>query len=362
MCNRITAVVLTLAILPTPSTWASFQCAASESDLRTAIEETHKKQQNVGLAAAIVQDDQVIFEQYLGLADVDFNVPVDEQTLFGIASITKLYTAVTLLQLRAEERIDLEDIVQEHLPEFPRKPQGDISLEMLALHTSGLPHLQSIRTPDLYATHFETAVEAIGLFADDELLFPPGTKASYSSSNYNLLAAILEKATDDNFKNLVAARIFRPLELSDSSFADVRRPLENRASRYSYYHPWTYAESDELFVVPLWDYSFNMGGGNIVATAIDVARFGVALSKPGLLPPEDLELLQSTDWFGQIDESGRKSLYVSGANPGVQAGLSVIPDNGISAVVLSNTWGHGSRSGEMTQLAARMAQLCAGGQ
>ena len=122
--------------------------------------------------------------------------------------------------------------------------------------------------------------------------------------------------------------------------------------------PWTYAESNELFLVPVWDYSFNTGGGNIVATAADVARFGAALFTPGLLPEEELELLQSTEWFGDVDETGRKFIYVSGANPGLQAGLAIIPDLGISAAVLSNTWGLGSRSGEMTQLALELARLC----
>lgn len=360
MCNRTAMAMVALVMSLDSSSWADSRCAASDADIRNAIQEVHSKQENVGLSAAIVRSDQIVFEHSLGLANVEFSIPVDRDTRFGIASITKLYTAVTLLQFRAEGRIGLGDIVQEHLPDFPRKPEGDISLEMLALHTSGIPHPQSVRTPELYATHFDTATDAIRIFADEDLLFPPGTAARYSSSNYNLIAAILENVAGQNFKDLVAARIFEPLELSGSGFADVQRPLPNRASRYSYYHPWTYAESDELFAVPLWDYSFNPGGGNIVATAIDVARFGSALSSPGLLGPEELSLLHSTDWFGQVDDTGSKILYASGANPGVQAGLAVIPDLDIAASVLSNTWGRGSRSGEMTQLAVQLARLCAG--
>jgi len=157
---------------------------------------------------------------------------------------------------------------------------------------------------------------------------------------------------------VVATAIFGPLNLTATSFDNVLRPLPSRARRYSYYHPWTYAESNELFLVPVWDYSFNTGGGNIVATATDVARFGAALSKPGLLPEEELNLLQSADWFGDIDDNGKKFMYASGANPGVQAGLAIIPESGVAAAILSNTWGLGSRSGEMTQLALHLARLC----
>jgi D-alanyl-D-alanine carboxypeptidase len=334
------------------------QCRASDTELRSRISEIHTKQSNVGLAAAIVRDGHVVFTEYLGLADVEFGVGVDRNTQFGVASITKLYTAVTLLQLRADGRLELSDTVQKHYPDFPQKPEGEITLEMLAKHTSGIPHPQSVRTPKLFATHFETATDAVSVFAVDDLLFTPGSDAKYSSSNYNLIAAVAEQITGQNFKDVVAAGVFDVLNLTETSFDNALRPLPFRARRYSYYRPWTYAESDELFLVPVWDYSFNTGGGNIVATAVDVARFGAALTKTGLLPEEELKLLHSTEWFGDIDDNGQQFIYASGANPGVQAGLAIIPESGIAAVVLSNTWGLGSRSGEMTQLALGLARLC----
>jgi CubicO group peptidase (beta-lactamase class C family) len=333
-------------------------CRSSDAELRSRISDIHTKQSNVGLAAVIVRGEHVVFTEYLGLADVEFGVSVDRNTRFGVASITKLYTAVTLLQLRANGQLELSDTVQKHYPDFPRKPEGEITLEMLAMHKSGIPHPQSVRTPKLFATHFETATDAVSVFADDDLLFTPGSDAKYSSSNYNLIAAVSEQITDQNFKAVVAAGIFDVLNLTETRFDNALRPLPFRARRYSYYRPWTYAESNELFLVPVWDYSFNTGGGNIVATAADVARFGAALTKPGLLPEEELKLLQSTEWFGDIDDNGQQYIFASGANPGVQAGLAIIPGSEIAAVVLSNTWGLGSRSGEMTQLALHLARLC----
>jgi len=333
-------------------------CWASDAELQSAINEIHSKQNNVGVAATIVRGEQVVFAEHLGLADVEFGVEVDHNTRFGIASITKLYAAVALLQLRADRRLELSDTVQKHYPDFPQKPEGEITLEMLALHESGIPHPQSVRTPKLFSTHFDNATEAVSVFANVDLLFEPGTDAKYSSSNYNLIAAVIEQLTGQNFKDVIAAQIFEPLNLTATGFDNVLRPLPFRARRYSYYHPWTYAESDELFLVPVWDYSFNTGGGNIVATATDVAQFGAALSEPGLLPEAELKLLQSAEWFGDIDDNGQIFMYASGANPGVQAGLAIIPESGIAAAILSNTWGLGSRSGEMTQLALRLARLC----
>jgi serine beta-lactamase-like protein LACTB len=336
---------------------ADFACRASDAQMRKAISAVHTKQRNVGLAATVVQGDQILFTEQLGLADIEFDVEVDSNTRFGIASITKLYTAVALLQLRARGQLELEDSVQEYLPDYPRKPEGDITLEMLALHTSGIPHPQSARTPELFATHYDNATDALSVFSGTDLLFEPGTDQQYSSSNYNLIAAIVEQRAGRNFAEYVAANIFDVLELSNTSFDNVLRPLPFRSRRYSFYHPWTYEESDRLFLVPVWDYSFNTGGGNIISTATDVARFGAALTSPGLLPESELRLLQSEEWFGQIGDDGQILIYASGANPGLQAGLAINPKSGIAAAVLSNTWGVGSRSGEMTQLAMQLVQL-----
>lgn len=222
-------------------------------------------------------------------------------------------------------------------------------------------HPQAVRTPKLYATHFETATDALEVFEDVPLDFVPDSDSAYSSSNYNLLAAIIEQATGKAFEEVVQEKIFDPLEMTNSSFDNVLRTLLNRTRRYSYYRPWTYEESNELFVVPTWDYSFNPGGGNIISTANDVMRFAMAVMKPGLLRQEDLDLIYSEDLFGGIDDRGRHFIFASGANMGLQAGLAIFPGEKTAAIVLSNTWGIGSRSGEMTQLSKRLAERCIGG-
>jgi serine beta-lactamase-like protein LACTB len=326
----------------------------ADDRLGAAILAVHETQQNVGLAVVVYRAGELTYAQCLGKADLDHDVDVHAGTRFGIASVTKLFTAVTLLNIYGDGEISLDAPVQEYVPDYPEKPEGEITLRMLATHRSGIPHPDR-RTPELFATHYETATAAIEVFVDEELLFAPGSSEHYSSSNYNLLAAAIEGATGKPFAEVVQERVFAPLELEGISFDDILRPLPHRARRYSFYHPWTYAESKELFAVPIWDYSFNVGGGNIVSTADDLARFGQALVEPGLLPPDELE--QLFEWFGDTDDRGRAFLFASGSNPGVQAGLAVYPQDKLSVVVLANTWGVGSRSGEMVTLATKLAGL-----
>ena len=80
--------------------------------------------------------------------------------------------------------------------------------------------------------------------------------------------------------------------------------------------------------------------------------------QPGLLNRNELEQLYGKDLFGDVDDRGQKYIYASGANQGLQAGLTIYPDDKTAAVVLSNTWGIGSRSAEMTRLSTHLTQLC----
>ena len=349
-----------LVVRPVAAVQASPRsCAAGESALREAVVDVHERQRNVGIAVAIAVDGELAFEEYRGNADLEHEVPVGPATRFGIASVTKLFTAVALLGVEADGGVSLADTVWEYVPPFASPASRPITLAMLASHTSGLPHPEE-RTPQLFATHYETATDAVELFREVELLSQPGAERNYSSTNYNLIAAAIEGATGSRFVDVVRDRILAHLALEATEFDDVLAILPDRARRYSFYHPWTYAESESLYRVPSWDYSFNVGGGNLISTARDLATFGTALIEPSaVLPAAQFAQLYDQSWFGRRTDAGERYLFISGANPGVQAGLAIYPERRTVAAVLSNTWGVGSRSGEMGGLARKLAELCA---
>ena len=119
-----------------------------------------------------------------------------------------------------------------------------------------------------------------------------------------------------------------------------------------------------------WDYSFNMGGGNMLSTAEDLVRFGNAFVEPGVFDDAMLErVYQPADsagesvwsygWFVTTDDAGRRRIHINGANPGVQAELRVYPDDDLVVAVVANSWGHGARSAEMVHT-GRFAALCLG--
>jgi len=317
-------------------------------------------------------DGQLVESVVGGMADLEHQVPVKPESVFGVASITKAFTGAAFMRLYEAGSIELDAPVQQYVPEFPERDQGVITVRHLLTHTSGLPHPQSVRTPQLYATHYDDVIDALEVFRDVTLLYEPGTRHTYSSSNYNLLAAVIQRAAGTRFQDYVRETIFEPLGLTSTAFDDVRWVVPNRTRRYAYFDPWSYTSSEGLHRIPeRWDYSFNTGGGNIISTAEDLVKFGQAFVEPGFFSQETLDLFYApipTDqvttawgfgWFVTTDDAGRRQLHISGANPGRQAELRVFPDEDLVVAIVANSWGHGARSTEMVNT-ARFAARCMG--
>ncbi|WP_420630527.1 serine hydrolase domain-containing protein [Candidatus Leptofilum sp.] len=337
---------------------------------RETLQDIQNRQKNVGLAAVLTLNGETVLFECIGFADLEHRVPVTPKTQFGIASVTKAFTGIALLKLFEDGRIDLDAPIQQYLPDFPESANSRITPRLLTAHLAGVRHWERERTPELYSTHFANILNVLTLFKDNPLKAPPGSKYHYSSPGYNLLAAVIQEAVQVRFQDYVVREILTPLSLKDSGFDDVRRVLANRSRRYSYYDPVTYVEDkDNLYRVPEWDYSHNLAGGNMYATAVDLANFGNALTQPGLLSQQALDILYaplypqkspwSFGWFVQVPkQSKQRCIYITGANPGVQAAIYVYPDDKFVGVILANTWGVGSASGEMvTVLPQRLAEI-----
>lgn len=349
-------------------------CRERRPALKAAAADIQRRQRNIGLSALVMLGGETIILENLGYADLEHRVPVTDETRFGVASITKAFTGLSLLKLHEAGRIDLDAPIQRYVPAFPVKPGGVITPRLLAAHLAGIRHWGQERNATLYARHFDDVNDVIALFKDDTLVAPPGTRASYSSYGYNLIGAAIQSASGVKYQDYVNREVISRLDLKNTGFDDVRRVLPNRARRYSYFDPWTFAvDSAAVYRVPDWDYSHNTAGGNMYSTAADLARLGRAVEQPGLLSKESFDLLyrrprvgavQATMSFGFFvtdSTAPHRILSIGGSNAGLQSGLSVYPDEDLVIVVLANTWGIGSNSGEMTGVfPARLAAICMG--
>src|SRR6059036_1750438 len=235
-----------------------------------------------GLQVAVAVDGKLVWSEGFGYADLAGKVPVTAETQFRIGSVSKPLTAAAVALLLEQGKLDLDAPVQRYVPSFPDKGYP-ITTRQLAGHLAGIRHYRGDEF--LRNRHFDTVLEGLAIFQGDSLLFPPGTKFSYSSYGWNLISAVVEGAAGQDFLTYMSRNVLRPLGLTHTAPDRVDSLIPNRTRFYE-------RGADSGFVpAPPVDNSYKWAGGGFLSTAEDLVRFGSALLEPGFLKAATLELL-----------------------------------------------------------------------
>jgi CubicO group peptidase (beta-lactamase class C family) len=293
-----------------------------------------------GLAIAVAVDGRVVFAEGFGYADLEQRVPAWPATKFRIGSISKPLTAVALMQLVEQRKIDLDAPVQKYVPSFPDKGTK-ITARLLAGHLAGIRHYKDDEF--LIAKHYGSIVEGLKIFTDDPLVAPPGTKYSYSTYGFNLLSAVIESASGETFLDYMQRHVFDALGLVHTS-ADENRLLVDQRSRF-----YSRATGGGLENAPYVDNSYKWAGGGFLSTPEDIVRFGSALLHPGFLTADSLKLLFSSQktiagqetnygigWGIQKSQSGQRIYQHSGGSVGGTCQMIVYPETRVVVALLTN--------------------------
>lgn len=293
-----------------------------------------------GLALAVAVNGRLVYAEGFGYADLEERVPAWPTTKFRIGSISKPLTAVALMQLVQEGRVDLDAPVQKYVPSFPDKG-AKITPRLLAGHLAGIRHYKDDEF--LIAKHYDSVLEGLTIFENDPLIAPPGTKFSYSSYGFNLLSAAIQGASDEEFVSYMQRHVFTPLGLVDT-LADQNHPIIEQRSRF-----YEREKDGTLDNAPYIDNSYKWAGGGFLSTAEDLVGFGSALLKPGFLKADSLRLLftsQKTNagqetgygmgWFVHKSQSGQRIYEHAGGSVGGSSQLIIYPDTGVVVALVTN--------------------------
>ncbi|HEX2869149.1 MAG TPA: serine hydrolase domain-containing protein [Ignavibacteriales bacterium] len=233
----------------------------------------------------IGDDSGILYEKGFGYANIELGVPNTPETKFRIASLTKSFTSLLVMQEVEEGRIKLNAKVTSYIPDYPSKNGSRITIHNLLSHTSGIGHYDFVPHFFQYYSFIPYShTDFIKLFWDRPLLFDPGTKYQYSSFNYYLLGVILEKVTGESYDELVRKRIFDRLGMKNTAVDDQRKIEKNRASGYEKteagYQNATYRNM-----------STALATGDIISTVKDLYLWDRALYTDKLLPARMRELM-----------------------------------------------------------------------
>lgn len=212
-----------------------------DSEAITKLLYEHTNDDSPGLAVGIVSDGKIVYEHYAGYSNLEHQIKVDKDTRFNIASNAKQYTALCILRLSEQGKLNLEDDFRKYLPDFYKNVPDKITISNLLTHTSGIRDYCDLcaLTGRIWWQLFLDNDDVIdGLKAQKDLNFKPGTDYVYSNSNYILLAALITKVSGKDFSE-VAKEMFEELKMPSTSFVtNYTAIIPNKSRPYGNWNGW----------------------------------------------------------------------------------------------------------------------------
>ncbi|GAB3958767.1 hypothetical protein GCM10028805_53730 [Spirosoma harenae] len=243
----------------------------------------------------LAEKGNVLYERSIGLANTRTGRPNNQNSSFQLASVSKLFTSVAILQLKDKHWLKLDDPVQKYIPELNNKV---ITIRHLLTHTSGLADYQILEKPYARDTSkvFEISdIPAAINNAPDAYRFAPGERWSYSNSGYNLLALVVERVSKLRFQDYLKQHIFIPANMLHSYLSTPLIPISepDKTVGYDYlnFAPWILQRADSLPQnhIELLHLNGLIGMGNVFSTTSDLLNFDRALYRGSLLTKTSLD-------------------------------------------------------------------------
>lgn len=238
------------------------------------------KEQNFQGAILIAQGDRVFHCKGYGEANREHAIPNTPDTVFRIASLSKQFTAVAIMQLQEQGILSVHDRVSRYLPSFPH---GDaITLHHLLTHTSGLAEITDFPNLAELQRHPTSPKQIITYIKDLPLEFTPGTQCIYSNTGYIVLGAIIEAVTHIPYEHYIQEHLLIPLRLNATYYDHYQSVIPNRATGY---------RIDKQ--APFIDMTFPHGAGGLVSTVKNLFTWNRALYSRLLISEESLATVLS---------------------------------------------------------------------
>lgn len=261
-----------------------------ESRIEALLDQHHALDQFSG-AILVADRGRIVFQGARGMANSDWGVANSPATKFRLASLTKQFTAMVVLQLARDGTLELDAPMTRYLSDYPAASGDRVTIRHLLNHTSGIPSYTS--RPDYFAKTAKmqySVRDFVAEFCSDPLEFEPGSQYSYNNSGYFLLGAIIERVTGRPYAQVLSERILEPLGMTDSGVDDQYRVIPGRATGY---HDILGGRR----LAPWLDMSTPFAAGAIFSTVGDLWKWDRALSARTLLDGE-LERAMTTPGLG----------------------------------------------------------------
>jgi CubicO group peptidase (beta-lactamase class C family) len=328
-----------------------------ESEMTARVNEMLNRWPTVGLAVGVVRDGHLAFFHGHGLADIASHIPITEDTVFRIASLTKTFTAIAVMQLWEQGLIELDAPANDYLRAYQLIPAKatfrPATVRHLLTHTAGIREVLHpsglLRMRDLgetvpFGRHVPSLAEYYrgGLHIDAE----PGSRFMYTNHGFATLGQLVEDVSGQPLDGYMRERIFEPLGMSSTDLVRSERVQSHLATAYD-------LRSDGARRIP--DYALvTGGGGGIYSSTRDMARYMAALLGGGaneygrVLKPETMAAMYAPHYqpdarmagnglsFFRLNLGGHLALEHDGILPGCDSQIFLAPDDGVGVIAFAN--------------------------
>lgn len=283
----------------------------------------------------VTENGKPVYEKAFGMLDREQNIPMKTDTKLKIGSIVKDFTAVLILQLAEQNKLDLDDPMGKYLDMFPAEISQKVTIRQLLRHEAGFGDYLRDPLPRETMDSLTTVERIIDLFKNEPLLFEPGTDEQYSNSGYTVLGAIIERVTGKSYFDAVEQHILQPLGMNETLFhwhkiaAQTTRPKWYMRSATGKIFP---AEVDE------WP----SPSGGAYATVGDLFKFEHSLLRDNRLLADQSKNIKAVrygaepgDWQ-QLLNDPQAVMGKAGGSPGNNSVVLSVPAKGYTIIVLAN--------------------------
>ncbi len=308
-----------------------------------------------GGAVGVMKDGQIIFSKAYGLASIEYLVPNSTETLFNTASVSKQFTAMSMVLLEQQGKLSVDDDIRKHVPEVPDFGET-ITIRHMLHHTSGLRSLHALLGLAGWRDDDTRTNEDLNrlLWKQTDLNFKPGDEYLYCNTGYMLMATIVENVTGEKFVDWMRANVFVPLGMHSTYVEDqYNRVVPNNATSYN---------TGEILTreVEYWGY---VGSGNMHSTTNDLLRWLTCFYDPPEAWTQAFERLQTLDPFNDGSPNnyafgvsvgqhlGRKRVGHGGSIGGFRSYVCAYPEEKLSIAVLTN-FSRGNPGGKASAIAS----------
>jgi CubicO group peptidase (beta-lactamase class C family) len=303
-------------------------------------------------AILVARDGKVLVSKGYGMADVENDVPNTPETKFRLGSLTKQFTAASILLLQERGKLSVQDSVCKYVAPCPEAWQP-VTIHHLLSHTAGVPNFTSF--PDYQKTMREPApVESlISRFRALPLDFKPGEDWKYSNSGYVLLGHVVEKVSGKSYESFLRENIFEPLKMTSTGYDHAAEIVKRRARGYA---P---GPADGLVNASYLDMSIPFSAGGIYSTVGDLYLWDQALYGEKILKKQSLDAMFTAvrhDYgygYGVAKLFNHRVLSHGGGIEGFSTSIQRFPDDRVTVIVLSNY--EASNSGRIARDLAAVA-------